>query len=88
MDYGFRLPCAFDNRPLKFEEFQDRLNQVIYVSATPGEYERERSGQIVEQVIRPTGLLDPNIEVRPVEGQIDDLIGEIHLRTSARSGCW
>ena len=82
VDYGFRLPCAFDNRPLKFEEFQNRLNQVIYVSATPGEYERSRSGQIVEQVIRPTGLLDPNIEVRPVEGQIDDLIGEIHLRTS------
>ena len=80
MDYGFRLPCAFDNRPLTFDEFTQRLNQVIYVSATPGEYERERSGQIVEQVIRPTGLLDPNIEVRPVEGQIDDLIGEIHAR--------
>ena len=81
VDYGFRLPCAFDNRPLKFEEFQKRLNQVVYVSATPGEYERERSGQIVEQVIRPTGLLDPRIEVRPVEGQIDDLIGEINART-------
>ena len=81
VDYGFRLPCAFDNRPLKFEEFQKRLNQVIYVSATPGDYERERSGQIVEQVIRPTGLLDPKIEVRPVEGQIDDLIGEINTRT-------
>ena len=80
VDYGFRLPCAFDNRPLKFEEFQRRLNQVIYVSATPGEYERTRSGQIVEQVIRPTGLLDPLVEVRPVEGQIDDLLGEIHLR--------
>ncbi|MFR5811291.1 MAG: excinuclease ABC subunit UvrB, partial [Flavonifractor plautii] len=72
VDYGFRLPCAFDNRPLKFDEFQKRLNQVVYVSATPGDYERERSGQIVEQVIRPTGLLDPKIEVRPVEGQIDD----------------
>jgi len=84
VDYGFRLPCAYDNRPLKFEEFGKRLNQVIYVSATPGEYERTRSGQIVEQVIRPTGLLDPRIEVRPVEGQIDDLIGEINLR-SARS---
>ena len=82
VDYGFRLPCAFDNRPLKFEEFQKRLNQVIYVSATPGDYERERSGQIVEQVIRPTGLLDPKIEVRPVEGQIDDLIGEINTRTA------
>ncbi len=82
VDYGFRLPCAFDNRPLKFEEFADRINQVIYVSATPGEYERTRSGQIVEQVIRPTGLLDPKIEVRPVEGQIDDLIGEINARTA------
>ena len=81
VDYGFRLPCAFDNRPLKFEEFQRRLNQVVYVSATPGEYERERSGQIVEQVIRPTGLLDPRVEVRPVEGQIDDLIGEINQRS-------
>ncbi len=81
VDYGFRLPCAFDNRPLKFDEFQRRLNQVIYVSATPGEYERTRSGQIAEQVIRPTGLLDPLIQVRPVEGQIDDLIGEINLRT-------
>ena len=81
VDYGFRLPCAFDNRPLKFDEFEKRLNQVIYVSATPGEYERTRSGQIVEQVIRPTGLLDPRVEVRPVEGQIDDLIGEINQRT-------
>ena len=82
VDYGFRLPCAFDNRPLKFEEFEQRLNQVVYVSATPGEYERVRSGQIVEQVIRPTGLLDPIIEVRPVDGQIDDLIGEINDRTA------
>ncbi|MCC8182828.1 MAG: excinuclease ABC subunit UvrB [Clostridiales bacterium] len=81
VDYGFRLPCAFDNRPLKFEEFEQRLNQVIYVSATPGEYERSRSGQIVEQVIRPTGLLDPEVEVRPIQGQIDDLVGEINLRT-------
>ncbi len=80
IDYGFRLPCAFDNRPLKFQEFEERVNQVIYVSATLGQYERERSGQIVEQVIRPTGLLDPEIEVRPVEGQIDDLMGEILLR--------
>ena len=84
VDYGFRLPCAFDNRPLKFEEFEKRLNQVVYVSATPGEYERTRSGQIVEQVIRPTGLLDPRIEVRPVEGQIDDLIGEINQRTARK----
>ena len=84
VDYGFRLPCAFDNRPLKFEEFEQRVNQVIYVSATPGEYERTRAGQIVEQVIRPTGLLDPRIEVRPVEGQIDDLIGEINQRTARK----
>ncbi len=82
VDYGFRLPCAYDNRPLKFDEFEQRLNQVIYVSATPGEYEQTRSGQIVEQVIRPTGLLDPKIEVRPIEGQIDDLIGEIHQRVA------
>ena len=80
IDYGFRLPCAFDNRPLKFEEFEQRVNQIIYVSATPAEYERSRSGQIVEQVIRPTGLLDPRVEVRPVEGQIDDLLGEINQR--------
>ncbi len=82
VDYGFRLPCAFDNRPLNFDEFTQRLNQVIYVSATPSDYERSRSGQIVEQVIRPTGLLDPRVEVRPVEGQIDDLIGEINQRTA------
>ena len=81
IDYGFRLPCAFDNRPLKFDEFAERIHQVVYVSATPGPYERERSGQIVEQVIRPTGLLDPVIEVRPVEGQIDDLIDEINKRS-------
>lgn len=80
IDYGFRLPCAYDNRPLKFPEFTERVNQVIYVSATPAEYEKSRSGQIVEQVIRPTGLLDPEIEVRPVEGQIDDLQGEIYKR--------
>ena len=82
VQYGFRLPCAYDNRPLKFEEFEQRTNQVVYVSATPGQYERERSGQIVEQVIRPTGLLDPEIEVRPVLGQIDDLIGEIRARAA------
>ncbi len=84
VNYGFRLPCAYDNRPLKFPEFEERVNQVIYVSATPGEYEQTRSGQIVEQVIRPTGLLDPVVEVRPIEGQIDDLIGEINTR-AARS---
>ena len=78
--YGFRLPCAFDNRPLTFEEFEQRIHQRIYVSATPGEYERTRAGQIVEQVIRPTGLLDPIVEVRPVEGQIDDLMAEIRAR--------
>ena len=82
VNYGFRLPSAFDNRPLKFDEFEKKLNQVVYVSATPGEYERTRSGQIVEQVIRPTGLLDPRILVRPIEGQIDDLIGEINAVTA------
>ena len=80
VEYGFRLPSAFDNRPLKFDEFNEKINQVIYVSATPAEYERERAGQIAEQVIRPTGLLDPEIFVRPIEGQIDDLIGEINTK--------
>ncbi len=80
VNYGFRLPSAFDNRPLKFEEFQQRIGQAVYVSATPGEYERERSGQIAEQIIRPTGLLDPEISVRPVEGQIDDLMDEVKER--------
>ena len=78
VDYGFRLPSAFDNRPLNFSEFEERVNQVIYVSATPAEYERERSTQIAEQIIRPTGLLDPEIDVRPVKGQVDDLVGEIN----------
>ncbi len=82
VEYGFRLPCAFDNRPLMFDEFQSRIHQAIYVSATPGEYEYSRAGQVAEQVIRPTGLLDPRIEVRPVEGQIDDLIGEINARAA------
>ena len=80
VEYGFRLPSAFDNRPLKFAEFQKRIKQAIYVSATPSDYERERSAQIAEQIIRPTGLLDPEISVRPSEGQIDDLIGEINAR--------
>ncbi len=82
VEYGFRLPCAFDNRPLMFDEFNQRIHQAIYVSATPGEYERSRAGQVAEQVIRPTGLLDPEIQVRPVEGQIDDLIGEINARVA------
>ncbi|MBP3494037.1 MAG: excinuclease ABC subunit UvrB [Oscillospiraceae bacterium] len=81
VEYGFRLPCAFDNRPLKFEEFEQRFSQAIYVSATPGDYEKEHSDQTVEQVIRPTGLLDPRVEVRPVTGQIDDLVEEIRQRT-------
>ena len=76
VDYGFRLPSAFDNRPLTFDEFQSKINQAVYVSATPAEFERSRAGQIAEPVIRPTGLLDPEIFVRPIEGQIDDLIGE------------
>ena len=84
IDNGFRLPSALDNRPLNFEEFQQRINQVIYVSATPSDFEKSRSSQIVEQLIRPTGLLDPEIHVRPIEGQIDDLIGEIHERTERK----
>ena len=80
--YGFRLPCAYDNRPLKFEEFEERIGQAVFVSATPGPYERERADQVVEQVIRPTGLLDPRIEVRPVTGQIDDLMDEIKARSA------
>lgn len=82
VNYGFRLPSAFDNRPLKFDEFRQRIGQRVFVSATPGAYERERAGQIVEQIIRPTGLLDPEIFVRPIEGQIDDLIGEINAKTA------
>ena len=82
VNYGFRLPSAYDNRPLNFEEFDAKLNQVVYVSATPAEYEQIRSAQTVEQVIRPTGLLDPKVEVRSIDGQIDDLIGEINKRTA------
>ncbi len=81
IEYGFRLPSALDNRPLNFKEFEDRINQVIYVSATPAEYEKERSQNIATQILRPTGLVDPSISVRPIEGQIDDLIGEIYTRT-------
>ena len=80
IDYGFRLPSALDNRPLKLEEFEQHVNQIMYVSATPGDYELNQTSRIVEQVIRPTGLLDPKIEVRPIEGQIDDLVAEINLR--------
>ena len=80
VDYGFRLPSAFDNRPLTFDEFYSKLNQVIFVSATPGPFEKEKSKRIVEQVIRPTGLVDPEIDVRPVDGQIDDLLSEINTR--------
>jgi excinuclease ABC subunit B len=85
VDYGFRLPSALDNRPMKYEEFMGMLNQVIFVSATPADYELELSGGvIVEQIIRPTGLLDPEIEVRPIKGQIDDLIAEIRTKTALR----
>ena len=77
VDFGFRLPCAFDNRPLKFSEFESKINQVVFVSATPGEYELDHSKVVAEQIIRPTGLLDPVIEIRPIQGQIDDLYGEI-----------
>lgn len=79
---GFRLPSAYDNRPLKFEEFEKRINQIVYVSATPAKYELGQAQQVVQQIIRPTGLLDPEIEIRPLEGQMDDLLGEIHKRTS------
>ena len=84
VEYGFRLPSAFDNRPLNFEEFYSHINQAVFVSATPGEFEKEHSAQTVEQVIRPTGLLDPLISVRPTEGQIDDLVGEINARTAKK----
>ncbi len=80
VEFGFRLPSAYDNRPLFFDEFEKKLNQVIYVSATPSDYEKQRAEQIAEQLIRPTGLLDPEIEVRPIKGQVDDLIGEIRMR--------
>lgn len=81
IEFGFRLPSALDNRPLNFDEFYGKLNQVVFVSATPGNFEKDKSAQIVEQIIRPTGLLDPEIDVRPVEGQIDDLLSEINMRT-------
>jgi len=87
VDHGFRLPSAIDNRPLRFEEFSERINQVVYVSATPRDYELSRSSQVVEQLIRPTGLLEPTVEVRPTRGQIDDLIGEIRSRVAAGERC-
>ena len=82
IEYGFRLPSALDNRPLQFDEFVERINQIVYVSATPGPYEMEVQTNIAEQIIRPTGLLDPSIEIRPIKGQMDDLLGEIHKRTA------
>ena len=82
IDFGFRLPSAYDNRPLRFEEFEEKINQAIFVSATPAEYEKEHSTQIIEQIIRPTGLVDPEIIVRPIEGQVDDLMGEIKIRVA------
>ena len=82
VNYGFRLPSALDNRPLRFEEFQEHVHQAVYVSATPGPYEREHGEQIVEQVIRPTGLIDPVVDVRPTKGQIDDLVREIRMRVA------
>ena len=84
VEYGFRLPSAFDNRPLNFDEFYSHINQAVFVSATPQEFEKERSAQVVEQVIRPTGLLDPKISVRPIDGQIDDLVGEINKRVALK----
>lgn len=84
VDYGFRLPSAYDNRPLTFDEFYKKVNQVVFVSATPGDFEKEKSAQVVEQVIRPTGLVDPEVIVRPIEGQIDDLISEVNLRITKR----
>jgi len=83
VDYGFRLPSAKDNRPLNFEEFESKIDQMLFVSATPNVYEKEHELLRAEQIIRPTGLLDPYVEVRPVEGQIDDLIGEVNKETSA-----
>ena len=82
IEYGFRLPSALDNRPLQFDEFVERINQIVYVSATPGPYEMEVETNIAEQIIRPTGLLDPSIEIRPIKGQMDDLLGEIHKRVA------
>ncbi len=87
VDYGFRLPSALDNRPLSFSEFQERTNKVIYTSATPGPYEKEHSQQVVEQLVRPTGLLEPTIEIKPTEGQIDDLLDQIKQRVDKGERC-
>lgn len=83
VEHGFRLPSAYDNRPLTFDEFQAQIKQAIYVSATPAKYELEQADKVVEQIIRPTGLLDPQIEIRPIKGQIDDLLGEINKVAAA-----
>ena len=87
IQHGFRLPSALDNRPLNFKEFEERINQVIFLSATPGPYELEKSSQVVEQIIRPTGLVDPEIELKPVKGQIDDLIWQIKQRAKKAREC-
>jgi len=87
VEYGFRLPSAYDNRPLNYDEFENRINQVIYVSATPGRYEYEHSVQVVEQVVRPTGLIDPTVEIKPIQGQIDDLLEQIKSRTDRGERC-
>ena len=87
VDYGFRLPSAIDNRPLKFDEFMERTNQLVLVSATPGQFERAESSRVVEQIVRPTGIVDPEIEVRPTVNQIDDLMNEIKLRAETRGAC-
>jgi excinuclease ABC subunit B len=84
VEFGFRLPSAYDNRPLTFDEFVARINQIVYVSATPAQYEIKQSNQVVRQIIRPTGLLDPEVEVRPIKGQMDDLLGEIKIRAAAQ----
>ena len=89
VEYGFRLPSAVDNRPLTFKEFEDHMGFTIYTSATPAAYELGRADQVVEQIIRPTGLHDPEVEVRPSKGQVDDLLGEIGRGLAKRaSGCW
>ena len=82
VDFGFRLPSAYDNRPLYFDEFEERIHQAVLVSATPADFEKEHAEQVVEQIIRPTGLLDPEVDVRPIEGQVDDLLGEIRIRAA------
>jgi excinuclease ABC subunit B len=88
VEYGFRLPSALDNRPLKFEEFEQRMRQVVFVSATPADYEKQHAGQVVEQVVRPTGLVDPEVEVRPATHQVDDVLQEIRIRVEkSTSAC-